>query len=84
MKGNVSISFSGGPYVSGIETQSSETLSADNEIDVAETEHGYLQRVIATENIYVTGKSKFETVMLQVVTKSRNGESFKIYCLKNH
>lgn len=51
-------------------------MTADNEIEVAETETRYLHRVFATNKLYGTGKHRFETVILQAEKKSINGERF--------
>ena len=69
----VNVSFSRSAYVSGIRTPRGSSVTADNAVEIAETDERLLQRVYATDNFYGSGKPRFESVMFQGGTTVRGG-----------
>ena len=69
----VNVSLSRPAYVSAIRTPRGDTVTAENAVEIVDTDERLLQRVYATDNFYGSGKPRFETVMLQAGTTVRAG-----------
>ena len=73
LKKFVTIQFSRSAYVSAIGTPTAKNVTADNEVEVPDTNNRYLQRIFATDNFYATGRPKYESVILQAGYGKTNG-----------
>lgn len=64
-KGIVNVCFSCREYEDDIEKQNGTNVTGNSEVEVPDNGTRYMKRVFAPENFYGTGKTRFESVMLQ-------------------